>query len=52
MDHMKTKLNAITLATDVAVTILRISQIIMARGGTQLPGGHSGTMGAMDTDPA
>ncbi len=51
LDHVATKWSALNLATEVAITILRISQIIMAKGGTTLPGGGgSGTMGSMDQD--
>lgn len=38
-DHLKTKWWAIKLATDVAVTILRVDQIIIAKpaGGPKMP---------------
>jgi len=52
-DHMFGKLTAIRLATDTAVNILRIDQIIMSRpAGMPMPGGGggSGTMGSMDGD--
>jgi hypothetical protein len=49
------KLNAIRLATQAAIGILRIDQIIMSRpAGMPIPGGQggSGTMGSMDQDEA
>lgn len=52
LDLLTSKLSAIRLATDAAVTVLRISQIIMAKqAGVKLPGNRGGgTMGAMDQD--
>eukprot|EP01128_Nolandella_sp_AFSM9_P004863 TRINITY_DN2277_c0_g1_i2.p1 TRINITY_DN2277_c0_g1~~TRINITY_DN2277_c0_g1_i2.p1 ORF type:complete len:568 (-),score=176.78 TRINITY_DN2277_c0_g1_i2:114-1733(-) len=52
IDHLATKLSAISLATNAAVTVLRITQIIMAkRAGVNLPARNAGgTMGSMDTD--
>lgn len=51
-DLLSAKLSAITLATDAAVTVLRITQIIMAKqAGVKVPGNRAGgTMGAMDQD--
>jgi len=47
-DHLTTKLSAIRLATDVATTILRVNQIIMAKtaGGPKIPPQQQG----MDPD--
>lgn len=52
IDHLVTKENAIRLATDAAITVLKISQIIMAKqAGVALPGNRGGgTMGALDQD--
>uniref|UniRef100_A0A6B2L166 CCT-theta n=1 Tax=Arcella intermedia TaxID=1963864 RepID=A0A6B2L166_9EUKA len=52
LDHRHNKQRAIELATNAVITILRISQIIMAKtSGVPVPGGGgSGTMGAMDQD--
>jgi len=55
LDHLGNKLRAIDLATNAVVTILRISQIIMAKqSAVPVPGGRSGngTMGGMDQDDA
>ena len=51
-DNLDVKFRAIKLATNAAVTILRISQLIMAKtsNGPKLPGG-SGTMGSYDNAP-
>eukprot|EP00295_Goniomonas_pacifica_P018029 CAMPEP_0175848062 /NCGR_PEP_ID=MMETSP0107_2-20121207/23709_1 /TAXON_ID=195067 ORGANISM="Goniomonas pacifica, Strain CCMP1869" /NCGR_SAMPLE_ID=MMETSP0107_2 /ASSEMBLY_ACC=CAM_ASM_000203 /LENGTH=545 /DNA_ID=CAMNT_0017162965 /DNA_START=19 /DNA_END=1656 /DNA_ORIENTATION=- len=47
LDHLPTKLDAIRLATDAAVTVLRVDQIIMAKqaGGPKPP-----SQGGMDMD--
>jgi len=53
IDHLVGKSTAIRLATNAAITILRIGQIIMSRpAGMPMPGGGpgSGTMGSMDQD--
>jgi len=53
LDHLVGKGTAIRLATNAAVTILRIGQIIMSKpAGMPMPGGGggSGTMGSMDQD--
>lgn len=55
VDHLVGKKNAIRLATQAAIGILRIDQIIMSRpAGMPIPGGQggSGTMGSMDQDEA
>lgn len=55
LDHLIGKQTAIRLATNAAVGILRIDQIIMSKpAGMPLPGGAggSGTMGSMDQDEA
>eukprot|EP01127_Copromyxa_protea_P001257 TRINITY_DN11297_c0_g1_i1.p1 TRINITY_DN11297_c0_g1~~TRINITY_DN11297_c0_g1_i1.p1 ORF type:complete len:542 (-),score=147.90 TRINITY_DN11297_c0_g1_i1:35-1660(-) len=54
LDHLATKQTAIRLATNAAVTILRISQIIMSKPcDVPVPGGSpGGTMGSMDQDAA
>jgi len=52
-DHLGNKRRAIELATTAVITLLRISQIIMAKpSGVPVPGGRSGTgtMGSMDQD--
>jgi len=52
LDLLSAKEAAIALATNAAVTVLRISQIIMAKqAGVKVPGNRAGgTMGAMDQD--
>jgi T-complex protein 1 subunit theta len=53
-DNLSIKSRAIELAVNATVTILRISQLIMAKTSTgpKLPGaGGSGTMGSYDSDP-
>jgi len=47
------KKRALELATNAAVTILKLSQIIMARQSDmpKPPGGGGGSMGQMDSDP-
>jgi len=53
LDHLENKFRAIELATNAVVTILRISQIIMAKlSSVPVPGNKSGTgsMGAMDQE--
>jgi T-complex protein 1 subunit theta len=54
LDHLVTKQTAVRLAVNAAVTILRISQIIMSKPcDVPIPGGSSGgTMGSMDQDAA
>jgi T-complex protein 1 subunit theta len=54
-DNFRAKYNAIRLATNCAVEILRVGQIIMAKqAGVPVPGGPtgSGTMGSYDSDAA
>ena len=43
-DHLDTKLNAIRLAAEAAITILRIDQIIIAKpsGGPKMKGENKG----------
>jgi len=53
-DNLSIKNRAIELSVNATVTILRISQLIMAKTSTgpKLPGaGGSGTMGSYDSDP-
>jgi T-complex protein 1 subunit theta len=57
LDHLVGKQTAIRLATNAAIGILRIDQIIMSKpAGMPMPGaqggGSSGTMGSMDQDEA
>lgn len=51
-DYMLGKKRALELATDAAVTILKLSQIIMSKQSDMpKPPGGAGTMGQVDTDP-
>jgi len=53
LDHLHIKQRAIELATNAVITVLSISQIIMAKpSGVPVPGPRSGTgtMGSMDQD--
>jgi chaperonin GroEL (HSP60 family) len=52
VDLLTSKESAIRLATEAAITVLRISQIIMAKqAGIKVPDNRAGgTMGAMDQD--
>lgn len=53
LDHLHIKQRAIELATNAVITVLSISQIIMAKpSGVPVPGSRSGTgtMGSMDQD--
>jgi len=54
VDHMVGKESAIKLATNAAVTVLRVSQIIMSKQASlKVPEQRAGgTMGAMDQDEA
>eukprot|EP01130_Rhizamoeba_saxonica_P009120 TRINITY_DN36_c0_g1_i1.p1 TRINITY_DN36_c0_g1~~TRINITY_DN36_c0_g1_i1.p1 ORF type:complete len:542 (-),score=160.97 TRINITY_DN36_c0_g1_i1:95-1720(-) len=51
-DLLSAKLSAFRLATNAAITVLRISQIIMAKpAGVNLPRGAATSAGQMDQDP-
>jgi len=52
IDLLSAKESAIRLATDVSISVLRVSQIIMAKqaGVAVPPNRQGGTMGAMDQD--